>query len=180
MRATLFFSVLSGALIGCEEPFAEDDPERGRRVATMAATPACGEGWGRLADSFAGIDGSFERAGPAPIGEMKALALLAVEDPRARVVSEANAVHVRECGRASCPVETARASMLPEGTAMTPMLLFSANGFNRADPDMRGFYDVLGIERDDWGMITALCLQRIDTPRIGEPFIMSRAADAAR
>ena len=178
MRAIILFAV---TVIGCAQPFTEDERVRTQIVETKSAVlPSCGEGWGAPADSFAGIDGSFERVGPTPIGELKSLALFAVEDPRARIVSEAHAVHIPECGLASCPALSARASMLPAGTAMNPMILFSANGFNRADPDMRGFYDVLGIERDDWGTITALCLRRADTLKESAPFLLSRAHDTSR
>jgi hypothetical protein len=170
MRAIVVFTV---GIIGCSEPFTEDALVRTEHVETMSATPSCGAGWGARAESFAGIDGSFERVGPAADGELRTLAIFAVEEPRAGVVSEANAARLFQCGQTECPLETARASLLPEGTAMNPMILFSANGFNRTDPDMRGFYQVLGLERDDWGTITALCLQRFDEE--GPPFLMARS-----
>jgi hypothetical protein len=170
MRAVILSAIV---LVGCARPFAEDERVQTQTVETLGAPLSCAEGWGSRVDSFAGIDGSYERLGGAPVGEMTTLVLFAVEDPKARVVSEANAVRMNECGSERCPVEKARVSLLPEGTAMNPMIIFSSNGFNRTDPDMRGFYAVLGLERDDWGAITALCLQRFDEE--GTPFLMGRS-----
>jgi hypothetical protein len=172
MRAVL---VLAVGTIACSSPFGEDETVRTQTVETMGALPSCGAGWGVAPESFAGVDGSFERLGPARPGEMTTLALSNVVNAGVGLVGEGNATRTFACGGPFCGVETTRASLLPVGTATTPMILFSANGFANAPPDLRGLYDVLGLERDDRGEITTLCLQRVDDSDEA-PFLMARGA----
>lgn len=173
MRALVFIAF---SLVACSQPFGEDEIVRSQEVQTMAAIPSCGPGWGMAPDSFAGLEGRFERAGPAAAGEMITLDVSGVVNADVGVVGEADALRTFACNQAKCSSETTRASLLPTGTATTPMILFSANGFARWNPDLRGLFDVLGLERGDDGKINALCLQRVDARANDEPFIMTRSS----
>jgi hypothetical protein len=164
------------ALFACDAPSSQEDDADSSEDAVQAAPQpqTCGLGWGESPDSFAGVEGTFGRAGTAASGEMKILTLSNVVQASAHISSEGDATLTSECGSTACPAENVRASLLPTNAAMNPMIMLSANGFATQQPDMRGAYNVLGIERTANGEIDQLCLFRIDAQPASDPFVMKR------
>jgi hypothetical protein len=162
---------------GSSEDGVHSEPAPAPAPAPAAAPePAetCGLGWGQDPDSFTGVEGTYGRSGAAPSGDMKTLTLSNVVQAAAHISSEGDATLTNECGSTACPGENVRASLLPSNAAMNPMLLLSANGFSQPNPDLRGYYNVLGLERAASGEITKLCLFRVDAQPAADPFVMKR------
>jgi len=171
-------------LIACAEKSEESDAdttEDGVHSAPVApaaptatAPETCGLGWGEDPSSFSGVEGTYGRAGTTPAGQMKTLTLSNVVQAAAHISSEGDATLTDECGSTACPGVNVRASLLPSNAAMNPMLMLSANGFSQPRPDVRGAYNVLGLERAASGEITKLCLYRVDVQQPSEAFVMRR------
>lgn len=166
-------------LVGCAASTSEvDEPgstEDGVHSAPAPEPPeTCGLGWGQDPDSFSGVEGTYGRAGTTANGEMKTLTLSNVVRATAHISSEGDAALTLECGSTACTAENVRASLLPTNAAMNPMLMLSANGFSQPNPDLRGVFNVLGLERNASGEITKLCLFKLDPQQPSDPFIMKR------
>jgi len=175
--------LLVGALglIACAEKSGEGDADTSEDGVHSAPAPAaapaaetCGLGWGEDPTSFSGVEGTYGRAGTTPSGQMKTLTLTNVVKAAAHISSEGDAKLTEECGSTACAAIDVRASLLPSNAAMNPMLMLSANGFTQPRPDVRGAYNVLGLERAASGEIAKLCLYRLDTQQPTEPFVMRR------